>query len=333
MKQLTQTYGDLLQDKRVRSEQSKYEAFSRQRSSVISKYRKIYQAFNDLISGLMRAQAFYSDMKETVESLQQNVESFVNNRRSEGGQLLGVIENRKASGSSEHADRERERLRELMERMSVEPSRSPVSQHERTNSRPSPLQQTASYQSSYNPASSPPITPRYPSVTAAASSSSAPYGGVQSPPHHHQPYQPQPPTNGNASYQPQQQQQQPRRESYQREYNPNNYGQMSPPATQQYFSPQQQPQQFGGYQPSAQLPPGYVPPPPPPGPPPASSQHVDYSGLTGGGAAYPSGPGGYAAAGAYRASSQQHPHQQQGQQGGYGQQQGADPWAGLSAWK
>ncbi|KAL0257178.1 bck1-like resistance to osmotic shock [Diplodia seriata] len=83
MKQLTQTYGDLLQDKRVRSEQSKYEAFSRQRSSVMSKYRKIFQAFNDLISGLMRAQAFYSDMKETVESLQQNVESFVNNRRAE----------------------------------------------------------------------------------------------------------------------------------------------------------------------------------------------------------------------------------------------------------
>ncbi|KAL1613917.1 putative vacuolar protein-sorting protein bro1 [Diplodia seriata] len=106
MKQLTQTYGDLLQDKRVRSEQSKYEAFSRQRSSVMSKYRKIFQAFNDLISGLMRAQAFYSDMKETVESLQQNVESFVNNRRAEGGQLLGSIESRKATGSSEQADRE-----------------------------------------------------------------------------------------------------------------------------------------------------------------------------------------------------------------------------------
>ncbi|GME59136.1 Vacuolar protein-sorting protein bro1 [Neofusicoccum parvum] len=322
MKQLTQTYGDLLQDKRVRSEQNKYEAFSRQRSSVISKYRKIYQAFNDLISGLMRAQAFYSDMKETVESLQQNVESFVNNRRAEGGQLLGAIENRKASGSSEHADRERERLRELMERMSVEPSRSPISQHERTNSRPSPVQQhqSASYQSSYNPASSPPVTPRYPPITTAASSSAS--YGVQSPPTHHQSYQPQPPTNGNGApnaYQPQQQQP-PRRESYQREYNPNNYGQMSPPATQQYFSPAQY-----GYQPppsTQQLPPGYVPPPPPPGPPP-SAQHVDYSALTGNGAAYPSGPGGYAAAG-YRAPS----GQQQAPQGS-----GADPWAGLSAWK
>ncbi|EOD45372.1 putative vacuolar protein-sorting protein bro1 protein [Neofusicoccum parvum UCRNP2] len=51
-----------------------------------------------------------------------------------------------------------------------------------------------------------------------------------------------PPTNGNGApnaYQPQQQQP-PRRESYQREYNPNNYGQMSPPATQQYFSPAQE---------------------------------------------------------------------------------------------
>ncbi|EKG15575.1 hypothetical protein MPH_07241 [Macrophomina phaseolina MS6] len=327
MKQLTQTYGDLLQDKRVRSEQNKYEAFSRQRSSVMSKYRKVYQAFNDLISGLMRAQAFYSDMKETVESLQKNVESFVNNRRAEGGQLLGTIESRKATGSSEQVDRERERMQQLMERMSVEPSRSPVSQHERTNSRPSPLQQTGSYQSQYNPASSPPITPRYPSVTAATSSA-APYS-VQSPPTHHQTYQPQPPTNGNAagtSYQPQQQPQ-PRRESYQREYNPNNYGQMSPPATQQYFSPAQ----YGGYQApaSSQLPPGYVPPPPPPGPPP-SHQSVDYSGLTGNGASYPSGPGGYTTGG-YRVQSMgpAQGHGQQ-QQGGNGQ---ADPWAGLSAWK
>ncbi|KAK0650970.1 Vacuolar protein-sorting protein bro1 [Lasiodiplodia hormozganensis] len=318
MKQLTQTYGDLLQDKRVRSEQSKYEAFSRQRSSVISRYRKIYQAFNDLISGLMRAQAFYSDMKETVESLQQNVESFVNNRRAEGGQLLGSIENRKASGSSEQADRERERMQQLMERMSVEPSRSPVSQHERTNSRPSPLQQTTAYQTPYNPASSPPVTPRYPPVTAAAPSG-GPYG-VQSPPGHHQSYQPQPPTNGNAApYQPQP----PRRESYQREYNPNNYGQMSPPPTQQYFSQSQ----YGGYQPQAggsQLPPGYIPPPPPPGPPP-SHQSVDYSGLTGSGAAYPSGPGGYAAGG-YRAQSMGQGQPQQ-------QASAADPWAGLSAWK
>lgn len=322
MKQLTQTYGDLLQDKRVRSEQNKYEAFSRQRSFVMSKYRKIYQAFNDLISGLMRAQAFYSDMKETVESLQQNVESFVNNRRAEGGQLLGAIESRKATGSSEQADRERERMQQLMERMSVEPSRSPVSQHERSNSRPSPLQQTNSYQSSYNPASSPPITPRYPPVTAAASSA-APYG-VQSPPVHHQPYQPTPPTNGSATpYQPQQQQPHPpRRESYQREYNPNNYGQMSPPATQQYFSPAQ----YGGYQPpppasssQSQLPPGYVPPPPPPGPPPSHHQSVDYSGLTGNGGAYPSGPGGYASAGGYRVQSMGAagvPGQQQGQQQG-----------------
>ncbi|OMP87213.1 Vacuolar protein-sorting protein bro1 [Diplodia seriata] len=317
MKQLTQTYGDLLQDKRVRSEQSKYEAFSRQRSSVMSKYRKIFQAFNDLISGLMRAQAFYSDMKETVESLQQNVESFVNNRRAEGGQLLGSIESRKATGSSEQADRERERMQQLMERMSVEPSRSPVSQHERTTSRPSPLQQTAPYQTSYNPASSPPVTPRYPSVTAAAPSVG--HYGVQSPPMHHQSYQPQPPTNGNAApYQPQP----PRRESYQREYNPNNYGQMSPPPTQQYFSQSQ----YSGYQPQAggsQLPPGYIPPPPPPGPPP-SHQSVDYAGLTGNGASYPSGPGGYAAGG-YRA-----PSMGQGQQ----QQSGtSDPWAGLSAWK
>ncbi|KAF2141419.1 uncharacterized protein K452DRAFT_228927 [Aplosporella prunicola CBS 121167] len=320
MKELTRTYGDLLQDKRVRSEQSKYEAFSRQRSSVMNKYRKIYQAFNDLISGLMRAQAFYSDMKETVESLQANVETFVNNRRSEGGQLLNSIENKKTSGSNDQADRERERMQQLMERMSVEPSRnSPVSQQ--PPSRPPPLQSTPSYQtiqSSYNPAASPPITPRYPGI----SSPPATYG-MQSPPTM-QPQYPQTLSNG-GGYQPALP---PRRESGYASggsgsvgaYNPNAYGPVSPPATQQFFSPppaqgqwgappqQQTQQQYG-------LPPGYIPPPPPPGPPP--SQNIDYSGLTGGGAGYPSGPGGYAH------------HQRQSQQ----QQSQADPWAGLSAWK
>ncbi|KAL1386221.1 vacuolar protein-sorting protein bro1 [Phyllosticta capitalensis] len=352
MKELTRTYGDLLQDKRVRSEQSKYEAFSRQRSSVMNKYKKVYQAFNDLISGLMRAQGFYSDMKETVESLQKNVESFVNNRRSEGGQLLTSIENRKASGSSEHADRERERLQSLMERMSVEPSRSsPV--HERSSSRPSTLQQTPSFGSSYNFAASPQTQ----------------YGGMTSPPlqsrmPHHPPQQ----SNGSTPFQQPQQQPMPppRRESYNSvgaaqpaSYNPTTYGQLhSPPATQQYFSPpppphqQQQHQQqpplppsssaanpYASPNPSAMyspqlhqhqqhqhqqgyLPPGYVPPPPPPGPPP-SQHHVDYSGLTGGGAPYPSGPGGYASMG----------RPQQGQQQQQGQGQGQDPWAGLSAWK
>ncbi|KAK7553828.1 vacuolar protein-sorting protein bro1 [Phyllosticta citricarpa] len=332
MKELTRTYGDLLQDKRVRSEQNKYEAFSRQRSSVMNKYRKVYQAFNDLISGLMRAQGFYSDMKETVESLQKNVESFVNNRRSEGGQLLASIENRKAAGSSDHADRERERLQSLMERMSVEPSRSPVQQHERSGSRPSTLQQTPSF--GYNPAASPP----------------AQYGMASPPLHSRMPPQQ---SNGTPYQQPQQSQppMPPRRESYNSPipgstptYNPTTYGQLhSPPATQQYFSPppqqqQHQPAPAAAANPYASpnpniysppqhqqgfLPPGYVPPPPPPGPPP--SQHVDYSGLTGGGAPYPSGPGGYASMSRPAGTG----HQQQNQQG----QGGQDPWAGLSAWK
>ena len=88
MKELTRTYGDLLQDKRVRSEQNKYESFSRQRNTVLSRYRKVYQAYVDLNAGLERARQFYSEMKETVESLEKNVQSFVENRRSEGSQLL-----------------------------------------------------------------------------------------------------------------------------------------------------------------------------------------------------------------------------------------------------
>ncbi|EON66126.1 hypothetical protein W97_05369 [Coniosporium apollinis CBS 100218] len=326
MKELTRTYSDLLQDKRVRAEQSKYEAFSRQRNSVMTKYRKVYHAFNDLIAGLQRAQGFYSEMKDTVESLQKNVETFVNNRRSEGGQLLTAIENSKKASGNAQADLEHERLQRLMERMSTDPSSSPTSpQRIKQEARPPPLQQQQreSYQPAYNTAASPPATPRYPI--------SSQYG-MQSLPPQAYPHQ-APPTNGSfQQFSPPPRQ----RESYatpsssSQPYNPNTYGPVSPPATQQYFSPppgqyhtaqqqqQQQPQHHSQH--FSGIPPGYVPPPPPPGPPPGQ---LDFSGLTAG--AYPAGPGGYAQnARQGRGSSQ---YQQGGQQG-----QG-DPWAGLSGWK
>ncbi|KAK4959918.1 bck1-like resistance to osmotic shock [Elasticomyces elasticus] len=325
MKELTRTYGDLLQDKRVRSEQNKYEAFSRQRNTVLGRYRKVYQAYTDLQAGLSRAQQFYDEMRDTVDSLKKNVDSFVENRRSEGGQLLSAIEAAKGSG----ADREQARLKELMERMSVSPatqsSASPIpSMGDRTSAhRPPPLQPQTAYNSQpqYNPAASPPITPRYPS------------NGVQSPQ-----YGQQYPTPTNGTFaQLAQQQQRPQSYNTQQQqsqdrsaYNPNTYGPVSPPAHQQYFSPppsqqyssfqqpttsqygtQQQPpqqqQQYGGQN----VPAGWQPPPPPPGPPPSQ----DYGAV--GGSQYPAGPGGYA-------SDPRRPA---------AQQSGGDPWAGLSAWK
>ncbi|CAO2652837.1 Nn.00g022480.m01.CDS01 [Neocucurbitaria sp. VM-36] len=332
LKELTRTYSDLLKDKRVRSEQSKYEAYSRQRNTVMTKYRRVYQSFNDLVAGLLRAQSFYSEMKETVSSLQKNVETFVNNRRSEGGQLLSKIEQSKSQG----ADQEQQRLKDLMDRMSMDPSNSPVSQGGgRKKSVPPPLSSTPGYSASpgpghptYNPAASPPVTPRYPITTGTGQqnymSPQQSFGGSSNG------YQ-QPPRRDSYQQYPQQHQSQ---SSHSSVYNPaihNQYNPVSPPAHQQFFSPpppqhqQQQPwgqpptqQQWGGT-PQPNLPQGYVPPPPPPGPPP--SQNMDYSHFSQGG--YPSGPGGYASA------------QRQGGQGGQqgGQQGGNDPWAGLSGWK
>ncbi|KAL5415881.1 hypothetical protein PMIN06_000692 [Paraphaeosphaeria minitans] len=316
LKELTRTYSDLLKDPRVRSEQSKYDMFSRQRSSVMKKYERVYQSFRDLQAGLSRAQGFYSEMKDTVSSLQKNVETFVNNRRSEGGQLLQNIEQKKTQG----ADQEQQRLKDLMERMSMEPSGSPVSLgRERKKSIPAPLNQggypaSSSAHPSYNPAASPPVTPRYPLTTQAQQ----PY---QQPAQSQNPY----PSNGFQQYPSHSHS----HSQTQTSYNPTNYGPVSPPAHQQYFSPppnqhpqqpwgqppQQQPQygyQSGTPQPGAGLPQGYVPPPPPPGPPP--SQYEQYGA--------PQHQGGYG--------------QRQGGQGqGQGQQQGgaADPWAGLSGWK
>lgn len=303
MKELTRTYSELLQDKRVRGEQNKYEAFSKQRNSVLAKYKKVYQAYKDLQAGLSRAQQFYDEMKETVDSLKKNVDSFVDNRRSEGAQLLSAIEASKGSG----ADREQTRLKELMERMSVSPSgqaanHSPApgfGDQRSSSQRPPPIQPQAQYTSQpmYNPAASPPITPQY---RSNGMTSPAPYPTYQQ----HQQQQP------NAS-----------------NYNPNNYGAISPPAHQQYFNPPPN-QQYNNYQqPSTtqysqhtpqhsyggqQVPAGWQPPPPPPGPPPSH----DYSAMQAG--QYPAGPGGYANDPRRAAPTQA---------------QGGDPWAGLSAWK
>lgn len=291
-----------------------------------------------MMAGLSRAQTFYSEMKETVSSLQKNVETFVNNRRSEGGQLLSKIEQSKTQG----ADQEQQRLKNLMDRMSIDPSHSPTSSGSgsgtgRKKSIPTPLGAVPSYSQSgpghpaYNPATSPPTTPHYPANMAPGQQA---YMSRQS-------YA----TNSSNGFQqqgfsqfssPQQQQQ-----SRASVYNPalhNQYQPTSPPAHQQFFSPpplpnqhqpwgappgqqqqqQQQQQQWGGGAAQPNLPQGYIPPPPPPGPPP--SQNMDFSHFSQGG--YPSGPGGYASA--PRQPSQQHQQQQQG---------GNDPWAGLSGWK
>lgn len=324
MKELTKAYSDLLQDRRVRSEQAKYESFTRQRNAVMARYRKVFQAFNDLIAGLMRAQSFYSEMRETVDSLEENVETFVNNRRSEGAQLLNSIERDKASNAGDQADRERDRLRELMERMSMDPSTSP-SKSSSSNSRHAAIPTTSYLTNSYR-TKSPPISPQYPPTSSVGHytippSHSPPNSQSQQAYSHYD-------TAANGGYRGSQRSQ--RRGSYNQGggpapselYNPMAYPYqtpVSPPPSQQFY-----PQVSGqhGYPPHPQhqqgqyMPQGYVPPPPPPGPPPGSQQTFPNPA-----GPYPAGPGGYAhdpRSRQYTGSQQQAQH---------------DPWAGLNAWK
>jgi hypothetical protein len=283
LKELTRSYDSLLQDKRVRSEQSKYEAFNRQRSAVMTRYRKVYQAFNDLVTGLMRAQGFYSEMKETVESLNKNVVQFVENRRVEGAQILQHIESKAGL-----VGWERESLNQLMEKMTVDPS--------------NPVRKSASSTASQSsrPGVPPPATQPLPTYTPQPATS---------------PYPTYRPTNpagtgatmpnmpSGAPLQPQQQPQHvppPLQHQAQYAYNPTTFGPVSPPlqpgqqqqptyapqSQQQYYSPpqgaggrqQQPPQQHHHQQPPQQqgypyVPPsGWQPPPPPPGPPPPQQQ-------------------------------------------------------------
>ncbi|KAJ5112614.1 hypothetical protein N7532_000659 [Penicillium argentinense] len=332
MKELTKTYADLLQDKRVQAEQSKYEGITRQRNSVMARYKKIYEAFNGLSSGIVQARTFYKEMGENVDSLRKNVETFISNRRSEGAQLLSQIERDKASGVSEQEDREREKLRQLMERLSTEPKPSSTSPSTGaaaappapTNAKsPPPPVQTPSYSATGPEARMspryPPTMPGAPQHGAPLSHSPAPYGQYG--------------MHVNPGYMPTQPFQQGAAAPLSDGYNPMAYPYrtpVSPPPNQQFFS--QTPTAYGGYTsaspaPSATVPTpqsqyiapqGYIPPPPPPRP-----QQPSYPPSTG---PYPSGPGGYAQ------SRPSFGHQKAPSQS---QQPSAtnDPWAGLNAWK
>lgn len=290
----------------------------------MSKYKKIHQAFTDLQSGLDRARVFYSEMKDTVDSLQKNVDSFVNNRRSEGHSLLTQIEASKSASGGAQADREQQRLKDLMERMAINPAvPSPLPQHNHPQPppRPAPLNNNPSYSNAYHPAASPQVTAGYAMHSATTSVNTPQYAAPRQGGYGQHAAAAQSATSNMPSYQQQAPQTSTNGGGY--GYNPNSYAPMSspPPPTQQqqqqqgqFFSPppgtygghqspapapqqQQQPQQ--GYPGQQQMPMGYNVPPPPPGPPPVQQSY-----------------GGY---------PPQNPQQQQ--------QGGGDPWAGLSAWK
>ncbi|KAL2753458.1 hypothetical protein ACRALDRAFT_1051974 [Sodiomyces alcalophilus JCM 7366] len=349
MKELNSAFNTLLQDKRVRAEQSKYETIQRQRSSAVNRYKRAYQEFLDLATGLQGAKRWYEEMRETVESLEKNVMTFVNNRRSEGAQLLDQIEKDKASRKDAHAEVERERLRELMDRMSMEPNGA-TQQPSKSRPTPAPLNLASNTSSSGS-------IPRYPQTNFQGQ-----YQVPQSPPATQMPGMQQyasfaPPPN-TQSFPPQ-----PANTYGQPAYNPSQYGRTpgptsppphqstfgpavlrgpaSPPPTQASFGqtqPLQHQQPYGGYpgpqqhqhQPghshsSSQsfVPPGFVPPPPPPGPPPLGPQQTFYGENFQQPQQTP-----VAQHGSYHGSYPQGAHVPSSQPG-----PSNDPWAGLSAWK
>jgi hypothetical protein len=315
MRELTVTFNSLLQDKRVRAEQSKYESIQRQRASVINKYKRAYQEFLDLQAGLQSAKSWYEEMKETVESLEKNVETFVNNRRAEGAQLLQQIEKEREANKDSHAAMQNERMRLMMERMSMEPqSNKPPSargtpQPLAFNGPSASLYPKTNFNGQYQVPSSPPPT----QTTTPGMYMQQGQGGYNNmaynPSSHGRipgPASP-PPTQANFNIGPRgPASPPPNQTSFGQRYS--TYG--NPNAMQQ--PPQPQPQT---HQQQPFVPAGFVPPPPPPGPPPLGPQQTVHYGTadyyTPNPNVVPGRP----------PSAQQAAHSQ------------ADPWAGLSAWK
>ncbi|CDM37299.1 hypothetical protein DTO013E5_7574 [Penicillium roqueforti] len=338
IKELNKLYDDLRRDKRVQSEKLKWESITRQRNSVLARYKKVYEAFHGLSSGIKQARTFYKEMCENVDSLRKNVETFINNRRSEGAQLLSQIEREKgvgnsadglrrnpdsfnnrdqSSGVSEQEDREREKLRQLMERLSTEPPSAGSTKPPSKVKSPPPAVQTPAYGTT---GPSPKPSPRYPPTLPGVSHSPAPYGQYMG--------------GGPGAY-PAQHFQQGAAAPLSDGYNPMAYPYqtpVSPPPNRQFFS--QTPVPYGSYSNSGTPAPGagpqpshymaaqgYIPPPPPPRP-----QQTTYPPTAG--PTYASGPGGYAQSrpyGHHKTPSQSQPQSQPGSS--------ADPWAGLNAWK
>ncbi|KAK4450037.1 vacuolar protein-sorting protein bro-1 [Podospora aff. communis PSN243] len=315
MRELTVTFNSLLQDKRVRAEQSKYESIQRQRASVINKYKRAYQEFLDLQAGLQSAKNWYEEMKETVESLEKNVETFVNNRRAEGAQLLQQIEKEREANKDSHAAMQNERMRLMMERMSMEPqSNKPPS----ARGTPQPLAFNAPSASLYPktnfngqyqvPSSPPPTQTTTPGIYMQQGQGA--YNNMAYNPSSHGripgPASP-PPTQANFNIGPRgPASPPPNQTSFGQRYS--TYG--NPNAMQQ--PPQPQPQT---HQQQPFVPAGFVPPPPPPGPPPLGPQQTVHYGTAD---YYTSNPN---VVPGRPPSAQQAAHSQ------------ADPWAGLSAWK
>ena len=296
-KELTRMYSDLLKDKRVRSEQNKYELYSRQRGSVMNQYRKIHQAFTDLQTGLERAQKFYSDMHSTVESQAMNVDSFVGNRKAEGGELLGLIEQKKAQGSNGQGNADTARLQAMMGRMNIgSPSATPPMKSDFNHRQPPPPPQQPAYSGMPGAA--------YPGINAPQALQSQGHGAVQPP----RQFQQQPgvtsPVNP-STLSP--------RPTPHTSYNPGNYTPLSPPTSSQSphmnngFKPvPPQPQYGSGMYPQQ----GFVLPPPPSGPPPGQMYGAPSNG-----------------------QYNQQTAPQYGQAMPQSQAQQADPWAALSGWK
>jgi len=263
---LTRTYDALLQDKRVRSEQSKYETYNRHRANVLARYKKVYGSFTDLVAGLMRAQVFYSDMKESADSLNQNIVAFVENRRVEGANILGVIEQGNMSGGL--LSWERESVNQLMEKMSLDHDnsvRKSTGSSSSHSSRPMHTPPVPSLPGGF--ANQAPLG--YPSYRPSSNSSGPPRDLGYNPNN----YQPTSPPSNMPPHPAYQNQRFSSQSQQSHQSHPSQSHMTSPP-------PGNYPPQQGNTQ---HTPAGWQPPPPPPGPPPGqkNGQSDPWSGLSG----------------------------------------------------
>lgn len=106
LRQLSTAYPDMKHDEHIRGKQQQSVRLQKQKALAIAELNKICAEFGLLMTGLMQAGKFYGDIQATMAVLAQNVETFVQNRKNEGAEILRGIEFEKqqlsASASMQH---------------------------------------------------------------------------------------------------------------------------------------------------------------------------------------------------------------------------------------
>lgn len=117
-----------MRDQQIREKQRQSAHLEKQKQAAIMELNKICAEFDVLMTGLIQAEEFYKNVQVTMGVLVQNVETFVQNRKNEGAEILRGIELAKQQTSASVANQQSGDMARALERMTISDGHSAASQ-------------------------------------------------------------------------------------------------------------------------------------------------------------------------------------------------------------